>query len=122
MLIREIMTANPITVAPHVSVAEATAVMVRRKVRHLPVVDASGALVGLVSEREVRRSFSGAPEAVPMSQVMVHHPTTIHPAKEMRDAVVLFVQSKYGALPVVEDGRLVGILTPIDVMRAWLKG
>jgi CBS domain-containing membrane protein len=52
---------------------------------------------------------------------MLKEPQTIAADRPLRDALQLFVDKKYGALPVMDQGRLVGIITPIDVMRHLLK-
>lgn len=120
MPIRDVMTPNPVAVGPSASVAEAAALMVRRRIRHLPVVDPDGLLVGLISERDVRRAM-GDPASVQVSAVMVRQPHTIGSDASLRDATTVLVEKKFGALPVVDGDQLVGIITPIDVMRAWLK-
>lgn len=133
MLVREIMTSRPITVAATESLQGALEVMAMKRIRHLPVVDAQGLLVGLVTDRDLRRAApsplfptgedtQAQLDSVTVERVMVKAPTTIAPDAKVEDALRLFVEKKFGALPVLQGGRLVGILTPIDVMRAWLAG
>ena len=59
-------------------------------------------------------------EQASVERVMLREPLTVDAGSSLRDAVQLLVDKKYGALPVIEGGRLVGILTPVDVMRAYL--
>lgn len=133
MLVREIMTSRPITVAATESLQGALEVMAMKRIRHLPVVDAQGLLVGLVTDRDLRRAApsplfptgedtQAQLDSVTVERVMVKAPTTIAPDAKVEDALRLFVEKKFGALPVLQGGRLVGIVTPIDVMRAWLAG
>lgn len=133
MLVRDIMTSRPITVGPEETLQGALELMVMKRIRHLPVVDAQGHLVGLVTDRDLRRAApsplfptgqdtQAQLDSVRVERVMVKAPTAIAVDAKLDDALKLFVEKKYGALPVLQGGRLVGILTPIDVMRAWLAG
>ncbi len=132
MLVRETMTPKPYTITLAETLHGAMELMAMKRIRHLPVVDAQGVLIGLVTDRDLRRAapsplFPGgtnqreAMEQTTIERVMVRSPTTINVDQNMKDAAALFVDKKYGALPVLQNGRLVGIVTPIDLMRAWLK-
>ena len=123
------MTSAPICIGPAERLADAMQLMAQRHVRHLPVVDVGGKLIGLLSDRDARTAapspLLGGPGdagfgALTVGQVMVRSPWTVGPKYRVHDAVTVFVQKKYGALPVVEDGKLVGILTPIDLLRGWV--
>lgn len=119
------MTQAPITIGPTEPLADAIELMARRHVRHLPVIDVGGKLIGLLSDRDARRASpalrgAAVEPALTVGQVMVRTPWTISPKYRVRDAVNVIVEKKYGALPVVEDGKLVGILTPIDLLRGWM--
>lgn len=130
MLVRDSMTPRPITITLAETLQGAMELMSMKRIRHLPVVDTHGALIGLVTDRDLRRAapspvFKGnagdheAMDHTTIDRVMVRSPTTIRADQDLREAVSIFVDKKYGALPVLEKGALVGILTPIDVMRAW---
>lgn len=133
MLVREIMTSRPITVGPQETLQGALELMAMKRIRHLPVVDAKGQLAGLVTDRDLRRAApsplfptgddtQAQLDSVTVERVMVKAPTTVAADAKLEDALRLFVDKKFGALPVLQGGRLVGIVTPIDVMRAWLAG
>jgi acetoin utilization protein AcuB len=127
------MTANPITVSPQSSMQEAMELMARKHIRHLPVVDATGSMIGLLTDRDLRRAapsplFNTSSEnvqevlsATPVEKIMVRSPATVEATHSLREAVQLMVEKKYGALPVVNGARLVGILSQIDVLRWWVK-
>lgn len=130
MLVRDTMTPNPITITAAETLQGAMELMAMKRIRHLPVVDAHGALIGLVTDRDLRRLapsplFKGdredAMDHTTVERAMVRAPTTIEASQNLKVAVHVFVDKKYGALPVLQNGKLVGILTPIDMMRAWLK-
>ncbi len=101
-----------ITVHPEVPITEALGLMRRGRFRHLPVVDGRGRLVGIVSDRDLGRPASSVRE------VMTPDVVTVKPSTDIRHAARLMRERKIGSLPVIEDGRPVGILTETDVLRA----
>ncbi len=133
MFVRDSMTPRPITITAQESLQGAMELMAMKRIRHLPVVDASGKLIGMVTDRDLRRVapsplFGGAPEEVEsqlegttVERVMIKSTATIGPNARLQDAMKLMVEKKYGALPVIDGVRLVGIITPIDVMKSWLE-
>lgn len=133
MFVRDSMTPRPITITAQESLQGAMELMAMKRIRHLPVVDASGKLIGMVTDRDLRRVapsplFGGPPaevegqlEGTTVERVMIKSTATIGPNARLQDAMKLMVEKKYGALPVVDGVRLVGILTPIDVMKSWLE-
>lgn len=98
-------------------------------IRHLPVVDATNRVLGVVTQRDLlRASMSSAAGAdhkeqqqwlaqVLVRDVMTKRPNTIEPEANIAEAVDAFLASKFGCLPVVENGRLVGVLTETDLLR-----
>lgn len=133
MFVRDSMTPKPITITVQESLQAAMELMAMKRIRHLPVVDGTGKLIGMVTDRDLRRVapsplFGGDPaqvegqlEGTTVERVMIKSPATIGPHARLQDAMKLMVEKKYGALPVVDGVRLVGIVTPIDVMKSWLK-
>jgi CBS domain-containing protein len=133
VLVRDSMTPKPITITAKESLQGAMELMAMKRIRHLPVVDAHGALIGLVTDRDLRRAApsplfpSGDDkqaqlEGTTVERVMVRAPTTISANAKLDDAIRILVEKKFGALPVLDGQKLVGILTPIDVMRRWQMG
>jgi acetoin utilization protein AcuB len=126
MLVREVMTPNPITVRPDSDYLAAIALMRAGKFRRLPVVDDAGHLVGLVSNLDLHNASLGQPTQetvtgdgvlVRVREVMKRHVVTVSPDYPFEEAARLMVEHKIGSLPVVEEGRLVGILTDTDVFQ-----
>ena len=133
MYVRDCMTPKPVTITTSCTLSEAYELMLRKHIRHLPVVDAQLHLVGLVTDRDIRR-VAPSPllpavraeaeqimETTTVERVMVHAPATVTPEQPLADAVRIMVDKKFGALPVLQGGKLVGILSQIDVLRQWLK-
>jgi CBS domain-containing protein len=139
--VRDVMTANPVTIDPEAPVGTALAVMTEREIRHLPVVDASGGLVGMVSDRDLRcaafapafaehlsaaarrrlRGLDTTLENLRVRDVMTWDAVTIAQGAPLAQAAAIMVEGRFGSLPVVEAGRLVGIVTERDVLRALAR-
>jgi CBS domain-containing protein len=130
MRIREWMTPSPITVGPTTPVAGLAQMMSLRRLRHLPVVEDEH-LVGIVSDRDLRTVLPSPAtslavgeirfllDRLTVGQVMTHRVLIVAPDEPLAEAVRQMLEHKIGALPVVENGRLVGIITEIDVLRAF---
>jgi CBS domain-containing protein len=108
------------TVAPSVSVAELIATLATHNVGALPVVD-GGALVGIVSERDVvRRLHAGGAEllAQQVADIMTTGVTTCSPTDNVADLARVMTTGRFRHLPVVEEGALVGIVSIGDLVKA----
>jgi len=119
MLVRHRMTANPVTVSPQDTLAVAKEKMTAGKFRRLPVVQ-DGVLVGILTDRDILR-FVGSEERTRVDGAMTETPLTVSPTTPMEEAVRLMRQHQISGLPVVEAGKVVGILTTSDVMQAFVE-
>jgi len=119
MFVEQIMATRVVTVGPEVYAGEATALLQEGGFRHLPVVRL-GKLVGMVSERDLRvaRALDEEPRVGTIAHVDV---VTVHPGTAIEDAAALMLRHKIGALPVVEDDRVVGIVTESDIFRTVIR-
>ena len=127
-VVRDYMTPDPITLEPEDTLMHALELMRRRGVRHVPVVLA-GELVGLVTEGDVKRAepstlsdtqdhFVQVMETTPLSRIMIHEPLTVTADTPLLKAAETLYSTKYGSVPVVEDGKCIGILTDNDLLHA----
>jgi acetoin utilization protein AcuB len=123
----QLMTPNPVTLSPEDSLATAVQTLRRHHVRRIPIVLA-GELVGIVAEGDLKRAspstLSDSPEeyervmeGTPISRIMVARPITTVESALLVEAVHTLQTTKFGSLPVLRDGHLVGILTDNDVLR-----
>jgi acetoin utilization protein AcuB len=130
-LVRDYMI-SPVTAVPDsTSLLDAVLLMRRSGFRHLPVVDGER-IVGIITDRDLNRlapSMLGKPSAqeynelfenTPLSKVMIRNPITVTPDTRVLDAVAILHHKKLGCLPVVENGRLVGIITVTDMLGLLL--
>jgi acetoin utilization protein AcuB len=125
MLVRDIMRRPAITVSPETTLQDAYRRMQEHGIRHLPVVD-GGRLVGVITDRDLRLATSTlGPTPLPpggrVSEMMSGNPLTADPSDPVEDAARTMRQRKIGCLPVMDDGRLVGIITGIDLLDALLR-
>ncbi len=124
--VEEIMTRDVKTLRPSDAVYEAVRGMVRGGFRRYPVVDEAGKLVGIVTARDLVALASGREEDVsaadaffgPVERVMTRNPLTVNPQFGVMAAVRRTTEAGIGVLPVVTAGRLVGIVTEMDLLRA----
>lgn len=131
MLVRELMNRNLVTIGASSSCREALARMHRARVRHLPVLRDERTLVGVVTDRDLRHLLFTTPaEAGPranhvetvlqrasVGDVMSSPAITIESSADVSEAARVMRRGRIGALPVVDGGRLVGILTETDLLR-----
>lgn len=114
MVVRDCMTATVETVKPDDDVATVREVLRRRRIRQLPVV-AAGRVIGIVTDRDVRPV---ADAATTVDAIMTPTPATVGPDTPVEVAAATLRQRKIGALPVVEDHALVGIVSESDLLGA----
>lgn len=119
MLVRNRMTPNPQTVTPRDTVAVAVDKMQKGRFRRLPVVEA-GTVVGILTERDARRHV-GMEERTRIEAAMTERPLTVSSNTSIEEAVQLMLKHQIGGLPVVEDGKLVGVITTSDILQAFLE-
>jgi CBS domain-containing protein len=129
--VRDRMTRSTTTVQSDALVSGAIELMRSRRIRHLPVVDHGGRLVGMVTDRDLRQVVfdpvvqarlartTDALRGLTVRDVMTWGAITVTPDTSVRDAARLLHENKIGALPVVDHDRLVGILTETDVLRTF---
>jgi len=119
MLVHHRMTQQPVTVSPQDTLATAQEKMTAGHFRRLPVVHA-GVLVGILTDRDVRRHV-GVEERTRVEAAMTETPLTVSPLTTVEEAVQLMLKHQISGLPVVENGKVVGIITTSDVLRAFLE-
>jgi CBS domain-containing protein len=131
-IVRDYMMSALTTISKDSSLLDAAMTMRRSSIRHLPIVDGDR-LVGIITERDVLRcspsllseitqdEYNAIFENTPIARVMTRDPTSVQPDAPIRDAVALMMDRKMGCLPVVENGRLVGILTRSDLLTVLMN-
>jgi acetoin utilization protein AcuB len=131
MKVRDLMTPTPITVSPEMPVLEARDLMAKHRFRHLLVVEDEG-LVGVLTDRDIRLNLPSQATSLSVWElnyliarltvgtVMTKAVVMVEPAREAREAARLMLDHKIGCLAVTDGGRVVGILTESDFLRAFV--
>lgn len=133
MLVRQIMTSGVVALGPDTSIRDLQMLMELHDIRHFPILANSAGegeedeLVGIVSDRDLRligadhpKSPVGVVASDPVSVVMNWPVVTAHPDDPVEEAAVLLRNTKVGALPILENGRLIGIVTSSDMLEALI--
>ncbi len=133
MMIRELMTGGLITVRPETSVQQARDLLAKERIRHLPVTGPGGVLAGIVTDRDIRlnlpsratslsaQEISHLLSRLTVGEIMTRSVVTIGPDRPAREGAQLMLDHKVGALPVLDDGHLIGIITETDIVRAFVR-
>jgi acetoin utilization protein AcuB len=117
MLVIERMSTTPVTITGDLTVTQALEVIERRNVHHLPVVNDRGALVGIITERDLLRAKGN--EVV--DNLMERRVITVTEYTPLENAARIMADHKIGSLPVMRDGKIVGIITQTDLFKVFLE-
>ena len=128
MLVRELMTTEVVSVTETTSLADSLALLAGHHITALPVLGPSRDLVGIVSEADILRQMSTAQEASPgtptpsaVSQLMRRHPITVSIDTDISTAADLMTCTAIKSLPVLLNGRVVGIISRSDLIRCLAR-
>lgn len=123
MRIRDRMSPDPRSTGPDALCVDALALMHRHHIRRLPVVDEDGALIGIVTEGDLRFLTANTPESAArkVRDVMQANVVTVSPGDAIEHAARRMYIDRLRALPVLEAGRLVGIITETDIFKVFLQ-
>lgn len=133
MLVGSRMTPDPITISDDAAIDDALKLMRDRKVRRLPVVDKKGKLVGIVAEKDVLYASPSPATSlsiheihylvsrIKVSEIMTKNVITVTDDTPLEEAARVMADNQIGALPVVHDGELRGIITETDLFKIFLE-
>ncbi len=133
MQVRELMTGALITARPDMPVLDARHLMIEKRIRHLVVTSDRGELLGIVTDRDIRLNLPSQATSLSVwemnylltrltvGKVMTASVITVGPDRTARDAAQLMLDHRIGALPVVDGGRPIGIVTETDLLRAFVR-
>lgn len=135
MLVREVMSKPPVTVRDTATVKSAIALLEQHDISAMPVIDSAGHLTGVVSEADVIKEMvvpdqraheipvrlTAAPIHAVVADIMSTHPVTVSSDTDLAVATELMTSSAVKSLPVVDRGRLVGVVSRRDVIRVLAR-
>jgi acetoin utilization protein AcuB len=131
MLVRDYMSQPPIVIAPETPISDGLRMMRDHRIRRFPVVDGQGRLIGVVSDKDLLHAEPSPATSlsiweigyllgrITIDQVMTRDVLTVTPTTPLEDAAQIMVDRKIGGLPVVEAGRVVGIITETDIFKVF---
>ncbi|MCE5335740.1 MAG: CBS and ACT domain-containing protein [Desulfobacteraceae bacterium] len=121
MIVSHWMSTDLITIKKEASIQEALALMKQESIRHLPVVDSEKKLLGWVTDADLRGVLIASMlEELTLEDVMIRKPFTVHPEMPLEEAARILLDRRVGGLPIVKDGILVGIITVVDILSAFI--
>ncbi len=142
--VKDIMSKNVITVSPDTEIAQAAKLLLTKRINGMPVVDEAGSLVGILCQSDLIAQQKSIPipslftlldgyipltflnrlnrevekiAAITVGQAMTPHPVTVDPDTDIEKVAALMVEKNYHTLPVVEGGKLVGIVGKEDILK-----
>ena len=147
--VKDIMTKDVITISPETEIAYATKLLLEKRINGAPVVDAEGTLVGILCQSDLIAQQKKLPipslftlldgfisltsmkhieravqkvSAITVADAMTPNPVTVQPDGTIEEVATMMVDRNYHSLPVVDEGKLVGILGKEDILRTLMSG
>ncbi len=122
MLVKDHMATDVVTLHPEMEILRASQVLISCDISGAPVLDRHGRLVGILTERDIMRvtlqaGYHGQPGGL-VADYMTRNPVTVGPEDTILALAERFINGKYRRYPVLDGGRLVGVISRRDVMRA----
>lgn len=122
MLVKDHMVANVITLDPDMEILHATQLLIRHDISGAPVLDNHGRLIGVLTERDCMRvalhaGYHGSPGGL-VRDYMSAAPVSVNPDDTILQLAEMFINGKYRRYPVLDGGRLVGVISRREIMRA----
>ena len=133
MLVKDRMTPNPITIESDTSFTEAIRILRENKIRHLPVMDKKGTLLGIVTQTDLLHASPSSATSLSIfeinyllanlhvSEVMSSPPITVSEDSPLEEAARVMVEKKIGCLPVMREGTLVGMIIETDIFETFVE-
>ncbi|AOV07204.1 acetoin utilization AcuB family protein [Sporosarcina ureilytica] len=129
MLIEEIMVRDVQTLLTTNTVKEAIDLMREKKIRHVPILDESNTLVGIITDRDLKEAIPSsltnekdtAIYQTELAKIMTRNPITGHPMDFVEESALLFYDKQIGCLPIVSNQEVVGIITETDLLYKYIE-
>lgn len=129
MIVEKIMTTAVQTLTPSHTLLDANRIMRQHKIRHLPIINDNGEVVGLIAQRDIKNAISrlfvkDAEDVLlqtPLQDIMIKNPLIGHPLDFIEEVALLFYEHRIGCLPIVSHNKLVGIITDTDLLYNYIE-
>ncbi len=120
MIARDIMTSRVVTIDPEASAQDAAQLLYQNRISGLPVVDADGKIVGIITEADIISKVNR--EGLCVADIMSHNIVAISEETPVSEIAALLTERKIKRVPVVQNGKLVGIVSRADIVHAVAQG
>ena len=125
MLVNDYMSRNVVTLNPDTEILRAAHALISHDSSGAPVLDSHGRLVGILTERDcmhvaMQADYHGIPGGL-VEDHMSKNPVSVEPGESILEVARLFINGRFHRYPVVDNGRLIGVISRRDVMRAMAK-
>jgi acetoin utilization protein AcuB len=129
MIVEEMMKTNVVTLQPTHTIKDAITLFREKKIRHLPITDSSGQVLGVVTDRDLKdatpsslldRQYQDV-QSVYLQDIMTKNPIVGHPLDFVEEIATIFYDQQIGCLPIVSNGKLVGIVTETDLLYKYIE-
>ena len=129
MIVEQMMNKNVFTLQPTHSIKDAINLLRENKIRHLPITNEEGLVVGILSDRDIKDATPSTLieneqldiYATPIEEIMTKNPLIGHPLDFVEEVATIFYDQKIGCLPIVSNGKIVGIVTETDLLYKYIE-
>ncbi|WP_144510907.1 acetoin utilization AcuB family protein [Bacillus sp. FJAT-22090] len=129
MLIEEIMNTSVPTLTPMHTINDALQLLREKRIRHIPIIGPESEILGVVTDRDLKEATpstllnSSSPEifALPLEKIMTKNPIVGHPLDFLEETASIFYDNRIGCLPIVSQGKLVGMITESDLLYKFIE-
>lgn len=129
MIVEEIMNTSVPTLTPSHTINDALLLLKEKKIRHLPIINDQREVVGVVTDRDLKEATPSSllnihnPEIYerPLELIMTKNPITGHPLDFVEETANIFYDNRIGCLPIVSNGKLVGMITESDLLYKFIE-
>lgn len=129
MLVEEIMKTNVITLSANNLIKDAVKLMKQHAINHIPIVNTEKNVIGIISDRDIRDALpsvlhkvdSTEDPQIPISSIMTKNVISAHPLDFVEELSTIFYDYKIGCVPIVDQNKLVGIVTKTDILYTLIQ-
>ena len=129
MLVEEIMNTSVSTLTPTHTINDALLLLKAKRIRHIPIINNETEVLGVVTDRDLKEATpstllnSKNPEVyeLPLEKIMTKNPIVGHPLDFLEETATIFYDNRIGCLPIVSQGKLVGMITESDLLYKFIE-
>lgn len=129
MIVEEMMQKKVLTLQPTHTIKDAILVLRENKIRHLPITDIEGKVIGIISDRDIKQATpsnildhnDNELMTITLDKIMTKNPIIGHPLDFVEEIATIFYDQQIGCLPIVSQEKLVGIVTETDLLYKYIE-